>query len=114
MSEPCRNDPAAIDFATIDFDSMKPEEFENVLPDLFANGDGKVSQDPRLQKFLAQNPDCAALVRDLETIAETARSLFEPVGDPSDKVWKNIQSKLLEESTLPDFEPDEDEVKEID
>ena len=78
----------------IDFDTMKPEEFENYLPDLFANGDGKVSQDPRLQKFLAENPDCAALVRDLETIAETARSLFEPVGDPSDKVWSNIASKL--------------------
>jgi hypothetical protein len=109
MTQPRPTDPA-----TIDFDSMKPEEFENVLPDLFANGDGKVSQDPRLQKFLAQNPDCAALVRDLETIAETARSLFEPVGDPSDKVWKNIQSKLREEAALPDAEADEDEVKEID
>src|ERR1700677_1693617 len=84
----------------INFDSMKPEEFENYLPDLFANGNGKVSQDPRLQKFLNANPDCAALVRDLETIAETARSLFEPVGDPSDKVWSNIQSKLREESAL--------------
>jgi len=97
----------------IDFDNMKPEEFENYLPDLFANGDGKVSQDPRLQKFLGENPDCAALVRDLETIAETARSLFEPVGDPSDKVWSNIQSKLREESGLAS-EDDEDEVKEID
>jgi uncharacterized protein with HEPN domain len=81
----------------IDFDSMKPEEFENYLPDLFASGDGKVSQDPRLQNFLARNPDCAALVRDLETIAETARNLFEPVEDPSDKVWDNIQSKLREQ-----------------
>jgi hypothetical protein len=97
----------------IDFDNMKPEEFENYLPDLFANGDGKVSQDPRLQKFLGENPDCAALVRDLETIAETARSLFEPVGDPSDQVWSNIQSKLREQSALAS-EDDEDEVKEID
>jgi hypothetical protein len=96
----------------IDFDTLRPEEFENYLPDLFASGDGKVSQDPRLQKFLIQHPDCAALVRDLETIAETARSLFEPVGDPSDKVWTNIQSKLRQESTLPP--DDEDEVKEID
>jgi hypothetical protein len=96
----------------INFDTMKPEEFENVLPDLFANGNGKVSQDPRLQKFLSDNPDCAALVRDLETIAETARSLFEPVDDPSDQVWKNIRNKLDEESTLP--EEDDDEVKEID
>jgi hypothetical protein len=114
MTGPRPTDPPAIDFANIDFDSMKPEEFENVLPDLFANGDGKVSQDPRLQKFLARNPDCAALVRDLETIAETARSLFEPVADPSDNVWKNIQSKLREEAGA-DPEPDEeDEVKEID
>ncbi len=96
----------------INFDTMKPEEFESVLPDLFANGNGKVSQDPRLQKFLAANPDCAALVHDLETIAETARSLFEPVGDPSDQVWSNIQSKLLEDSAR--LEPDDDEVKEID
>ena len=86
--------------AHIDFDTMKPEEFENYLPDLFASDNGKVSQDPRLQKFLSENPDCAALVRDLETIAETARSLFEPVDDPSDKVWSNIQSKLREESAL--------------
>ena len=95
----------------IDFDTLKPEEFENYLPDLFASGNGKVSQDPRLTKFLIQHPDCAALVRDLETIAETARSLFEPVGDPSDKVWTNIQSKLRQESLPAD---DEDEVKEID
>lgn len=85
----------------IDFDSMKPEEFENYLPDLSASGDGKVSQDPRLQNFLARNPDCAALVRDLETIAETARSLFEPVEEPSDNVWTNIQTKLREEAEHP-------------
>jgi anti-sigma factor RsiW len=95
----------------IDFDNMKPEEFENHLPDLFADGEGKVSQDPRLQKFLTENPDCAALVRDLETIAETARSLFEPVEDPSDAVWHNIQSKLRDEAAQ---EPPDDEVKESD
>ena len=88
------------DLKTIDFDTMKPEEFESVLPDLFASGNGKVSQDPRLQKFLSANPDCAALVSDLETIAEHARSLFEPVEDPSDAVWSNIQSKLREEDGM--------------
>jgi hypothetical protein len=82
----------------LNFDTLKPEEFEQVLPELFATGNGKVSQDPRLKDFLARHPDCAALVNDLETIAETARSLFEPVGDPSDKVWRNIQSKMREES----------------
>jgi hypothetical protein len=84
--------------ANINFDTLRPEEFELYLPDLFATGNGKVSQDARLTKFLAENPDCAALVSDLETIAEHARSLFEPVGDPSDKVWENIQSKLQLES----------------
>jgi hypothetical protein len=106
------------DLNTINFDTMKPEEFESVLPDLFASGSGKVSQDPRLSSFLAANPDCAALVRDLETIAETARSLFEPVDDPSDAVWSNIQSKLAAESgvAFADNELDEtpDAVKEID
>jgi hypothetical protein len=98
----------------IDFDALKPEQFEQYLPDLFATGDGKVSQDPRLKKFLAQHPDCAALVSDLETIAETARSLFEPVGDPSDKVWKNIQSKLREEAAIGPTDDEGEALREID
>jgi hypothetical protein len=89
----------------INFDTLKPEEFERYLPDLFANGSGKVSQDPRLKRFLAEHPDCAALVSDLETIAEHARSLFQ-VADPSDKVWQNIQTKLQ----TGDFEDDEAEI----
>jgi hypothetical protein len=96
--------------AEIDFDNLKPEDFERYLPDLFATGDGTVSQDPRLQKLFAQYPDCLALVRDLETIAETARSLLEPAQDPSDAVWTNIQSKLREEAGEigPDADPDPD------
>jgi hypothetical protein len=97
--------------SNIDFNTLKPEEFERYLPELFATGSGKVSQDPRLQNFLARNPDCAALVSDLETIAETARSLFEPVGDPSDKVWNNIQSKLREQGAGIDEEEDEHDKK---
>ena len=103
----------------INFDDLRPEDFEKYLPELFANGEGKVSQDPRLQKFLTRNPDCAALVRDLETIAETARSLFEPVDDPSDQVWANIQDKLRERPMVNgEFTGEEDDlpdgVKEID
>ena len=94
----------------IDFDNLKPEEFEQYLPDLFANADGKVSQDPRLQRFLAEHPDCAALVSDLETIAEHARSLFEPVSEPSHQVWSNIQSKLRDEVPGIDAIDEEDEV----
>jgi hypothetical protein len=76
-----------------DFDSMTPADFETVLPEIFANGDGHVSDDPRLQKFLRKYPDCAALVRDLETIAETAKSLLTPA-EPSDDVWLRLQEKL--------------------
>ncbi len=81
----------------INFDSMTTADFEQYLPELFLAG-GKVSQDPRLARFLGANPDCAALVRDLETIAETAKSLFEPSHEPSDAVWSNIASKLQEEA----------------
>ena len=86
------------------FDTMTPADFEQYLPDFFANGDGHVSTDPRLQTFLAKNPDCAALVRDLEAIADQARSLFEPVYEPSEDVWNNIQTKLQQQN------PDEDDL----
>jgi hypothetical protein len=86
-----------------DFDTMTPADFEQYLPEFFANGDGHVSTDPRLQTFLRNNPDCAALVRDLETIAEHAKSLFTPT-EPSDNVWNNIQSKLKQDL------PEDDEI----
>lgn len=85
------------ELADINFDNLTPAEFEQYLPDLFQSG-GKLSEDPRLARFLAANPDCAALVRDLETIAETAKSLFEPTHEPSDAVWSNIASRLQEEN----------------
>jgi hypothetical protein len=88
-----------------DFDTMTPADFEQYLPDFFANGDGHVSTDPRLQTFLANNPDCAALVRDLEAIAEHAKSLFEPTEEPSDAVWNNIQNKLQQQSAEDDDLP---------
>ena len=79
------------------FDNMTPAEFEARLPDLFATGEGKVSGDPRFTKFLAANPDCAALVSDLETIAAHAKSLFAPLDEPSDSVWDNIATKLKDQ-----------------
>jgi hypothetical protein len=87
-----------------DFDTMTPADFEQYLPEFFANGDGHVSTDPRLQNFLKNNPDCAALVRDLEAIADQARSLFEPT-DPGDAVWSNIQSKLKQQDSKDDDLP---------
>ncbi|HEY4008996.1 MAG TPA: hypothetical protein VGM11_02510 [Acidobacteriaceae bacterium] len=87
------------DLSKLNFDSMTVREFEQYLPELFASGEGGVlSEDPRLAKFLAANPDCAALVRDLETIADTAKNLFASDEEPSDAVWSNIASKLQQES----------------
>ena len=85
------------EIANIDFNNITQAEFEQHLPDLFLAG-GKLSEDPRLATFLGAHPDCAALVRDLETIAETAKSLFEPTHEPSDAVWSNIASKLKEDN----------------
>jgi hypothetical protein len=82
------------DLASLNFDTMTSAEFEQYLPELFETSGGKVSNDPRLSKFLSANPDCAALVRDLETIADTARSLLEPNHEPSDEVWDHIASEL--------------------
>ena len=88
------------DLSNLDFYSMNAAEFERYLPELFASGEGgKLSEDPRLAKFLADNPDCAALVRDLETIAETAKNLFASDQEPSDEVWSNIANKLKQESS---------------
>jgi hypothetical protein len=85
------------DISRLDFDTMTTAEFEQYLPELFGGSEGgKVSENPRLRKFLDKNPDCAALVRDLETIAETAKGLFEPQ-EPSDALWSKIANKLQQE-----------------
>jgi hypothetical protein len=79
------------DSPQIDFNNLTAASFEENLPELFASAGGKVSEDPRLADFFKANPDCAALVRDFETIAETAKSMFaEPAHDPSDEVWQKI------------------------
>jgi hypothetical protein len=85
------------DLATANFDHMTAAEFEQHLPELFATGNGKISADPRFAIFLASNPDCVALVHDLEAIAEQAKSLFDTPAGPSDAVWSNIESKLKSE-----------------
>ncbi|WP_263378753.1 hypothetical protein [Granulicella paludicola] len=84
------------DLSTANFDTMTTDEFQEYLPELFAEGGGNVSKDPRFAKFLENNPVCAELVHDLETIAETAKSLFEPTHEPSDDLWNKIAGKLHE------------------
>lgn len=79
----------------LDPEAMTAQEFEEHLPEFFATNQGRISDDPRLQRFLTHNPASAALVRDLEYIAEAARQLLEPVQEePSAQVWNNIQNKL--------------------
>jgi hypothetical protein len=80
---------------TLNIDTMSLAEFEQYLPDFFATYDGHISDNPRFNVFLKDNPDCAALVRDLEYIAATAKSLFDdPSEGPSDTVWKGIKDQL--------------------
>jgi hypothetical protein len=81
----------------LNIDTMTLAEFETNLPDFFAIYDGHISDNPLFANFLGANPDCAALVRDLEYIAATAKSLFEPTEEPSDAIWGNIQTKLQQE-----------------
>lgn len=91
------------DLPKIDYDNLTPAKFEESLPDLFTATEGKLSEDPRLADFFKANPDCAALVRDFETIAETAKSMFsEPAHDPSDEVWKKIVQGMGTGSAEPD------------
>ncbi len=91
MTEPATSP----NLASMNLDSMTPDDFQAHLPELFAAGSGRISQDPRFAKFLHANPTCEALVRDLEYIADAARQLLEPVvEEPSDSVWDSIQSKL--------------------
>jgi hypothetical protein len=89
-----------------DFDTMTPADFEHYLPAFFeASSNGRVSSDPRLQQFLAEHPDCAALVRDLEAIAEQARSLLSVVEEPGDQLWSKIVDRLDSEARPEPSEP---------
>ena len=72
--------------------SVQPDD----LHDLFAvnhDYDGPAEEDPLIA--LRNDPNYAALIRDLEYIATQARLLFEPAAEePSETVWDKIQSKL--------------------
>ncbi len=76
-------------------------EFQSHLPEFFAGNDSPISTDPAMQEHLRTCANCAALVRDLQYIADQARHLLEPTHDvePSDNVWTNIQNKLKEEAS---------------
>ena len=85
-----------------DTSSMTCGEFQEQLPEFLAAGISPIADHPHLQHCA----NCAALVRDLEYIAEAARQLM-PAHDPSPDVWSHIQSTLARESVLsePVLEP---------
>ncbi len=57
-------------------------------------------EDPLAQ--LRNDPNYAALIRDLEYIATQARLLFTPAEEaPSDEVWNKIQIQLNSETKKP-------------
>src|SRR4051794_28828827 len=100
------SDPAALNNSNENFDNMTAAQFEERLPDLIAIGQGTFTDDPRFAVFFERNPDCAALVRDLEAIAKAARDLFpsdepdetlEESGGSNDKIWNKIANQLKNE-----------------
>jgi hypothetical protein len=68
--------------------TMTCAEFQDRLPELFESG-----KDLNSQEHLETCENCAALVRDLEYIAQQAKLLL-PLHDPSPQVWDNIQSAI--------------------
>jgi hypothetical protein len=67
---------------------MDCAQFQDRLPELFESG-SDLTADPHLQTCA----NCAALVRDLEYIAQQAKLLL-PLHEPSPVVWDNIQSAI--------------------
>lgn len=68
--------------------TMNCAEFQERLPELFESGTD-LSNDEHLKSC----ENCAALVRDLQYIAQQAKLLL-PLHDPSPAVWDNIQSAI--------------------
>ena len=65
------------------------------LHDLFVVQAGATKDEEDPLAALRNDPNYAALIRDLEYIAKQARLLFEPAQEaPSDSLWDKIQSQL--------------------
>ena len=63
------------------------EEFQAQMPDLLGS-------DIRDHEHLKTCVRCAALLEELEYIAQIASDLLLPVYEPGDSVWKNIRASL--------------------
>jgi hypothetical protein len=65
-------------------------EFQEHLAELFESG-----EDPATSPHLANCENCAALVRDLQYIAQQAKLLM-PIHEPSDQVWEKIHDAITQ------------------
>jgi hypothetical protein len=70
---------------------MTCAEFQERLPELF-----ETHTDLSAEEHLKTCENCAALVRDLEYIAQQAKLLL-PIHDPSPTVWDNIRTAIRNE-----------------
>ena len=78
---------------------MTCHEFQAQLPEMIGSGESLAAH-----AHLQHCALCRALLADLETIAEAARSIF-PVVEPPENVWKRIESAIKKEKGI--IEPDE-------
>jgi len=70
---------------------MTCADFQERLPELF-----ETHADLSADEHLKTCENCAALVRDLEYIAQQAKLLL-PIHDPSPGVWENIRTAIRNE-----------------
>jgi len=76
--------------------TMTCAEFQETLPELF-----EAHADLNAHEHLKTCENCAALVRDLEYIAETARMLLEPEGEgPSSDLWGKIEREITSKDSI--------------
>jgi hypothetical protein len=89
------------DATSLETRALQPDD----LHDLFeVSSPANIEDDPLAA--MRNDPNYAALIRDLEYIAAQARLLFQPAElTPSDSVWDKIQSKLGETSDEPEELP---------
>ena len=78
---------------------MTCNEFQAQLPEMIGSG-----QSLAAHAHLQHCALCRALLADLETIAEAARSIF-PIVEPPDNLWKQIESAIKKEKAA--AEPNE-------
>ena len=77
--------------ATLGKTIMTCADFQERLPELF-----ETQADLSADEHLKTCENCAALVRDLEYIAQQAKLLL-PIHDPSPGVWENIRTAIRDE-----------------